>query len=114
MRDINSPSLRGNWDPANAAVLDEVPYPDGYREVRGLFVHMHVKSLRKDPQTEEAIWARLRDGTVDWQGQLSALRQDGYRGVLSLETHYRRPDGDTAESSREVLEDLRKIIKSVS
>ncbi len=27
LKDINSPALRGNWDPGNAAMLDEVPYP---------------------------------------------------------------------------------------
>ena len=114
VRDINSPHLRGNWDPANGAALGEIPYPDGYREVRGLFAHMHVKDLRKDPRTGEVTWARVGDGMMDYRGLLKALREDGYDGVISLETHYRRPDGDAAESSRESLEELRKIIQEVS
>jgi L-ribulose-5-phosphate 3-epimerase len=114
VRDINSPHLCGNWDPANAAVLGEVPYPDGYREVRGLFAHMHIKDLRKDPQTGKVIWARVGDGIIDYRGLLRAVRADSYAGVLSLETHYRRPDGNALESSREALEGLRKIIREVA
>jgi len=45
LRDVNLPSLRGNWDAGNAAMLGEVPYPDGYREVRGLIGHTHVKDV---------------------------------------------------------------------
>jgi len=114
VRDVNSPHLRGNWDVANGAALGEVIYPDAYREVRGLFVHMHVKSFRRDPQSGEVIWSRLSEGVLDYRGLLRALRADGYAGVLSLETHYRRPDGNAAESSREVLEELRKIIREVN
>jgi sugar phosphate isomerase/epimerase len=36
LREVNSPGLRANWDSANAAMLNEVPYPDGYREVEEL------------------------------------------------------------------------------
>src|SRR5438128_341186 len=48
LKDINSPGLRGNWDPGNAAMLDEVPYPHGYEAVKGLFAHMHIKDVRKN------------------------------------------------------------------
>ena len=114
VRDINSPHLRANWDPANAAVLAEIPYPDGYREVRGLFAHMHIKDLRKDPQTGKVTWAPVGGGTIDYHGLLQALRDDHYDGVISLETHYRRPDGNAMESSRESLLGLRRIIEGVS
>jgi L-ribulose-5-phosphate 3-epimerase len=113
VRDINSPHLRGNWDPANAAVLGEIPYPDGYHEVRGLFAHMHIKDLRVNPQTGQAIWARVGDGIVNYRELLKAVRADGFDGVISLETHYRRPDGNALESSRESLEGLRKIIREI-
>ena len=114
VRDINSSHLRANWDPANARVLGEIPYPDGYREVRGLFAHMHIKDLRMDPQTGQVIWARVGEGLMDYRSLLKALREDGYDGVISLETHYRRPDGNTMESSRECLEGLKKIIGEIA
>ena len=113
LRDVNSPSLRGNWDPGNAAMLHEVPYPDGYGAVRGLFAHMHIKDVRKEPATGRLVWAPVGGGFIDWQGQLEAVKQAGYDGTLSLETHYRRKDGNRAESTRESLEGLLKVLNKV-
>jgi L-ribulose-5-phosphate 3-epimerase len=114
LRDVHSPWLRGNWDPGNAAVLGEVPYPNGYREVRGLFAHMHIKDVKKDARTGKLVWAPVGGGFIDWLGQFKALRADEYNGTMSLETHYRRPDGNALESTRESLEGLLKILKQVS
>jgi len=113
LRDVDSPHLRGNWDPGNAVTLGEVAYPDGYREVRGLFDHMHVKDVLKDPQTGEFRWLPMGSGSVDYLGQFRALLEDGYNNAISLETHYRRPDGNVLESTRESLEGLLKILKEV-
>lgn len=110
LRDVNSPHLRGNWDPGNAAFLDEVPYPDGYNAVRGLFAHMHVKDARKNPKTGKNEWRPVGGGIIDFKGQFEALRRDKYEGTISLETHYRRPDGNKVESTRESLEGLLKVI----
>lgn len=113
LREVNSPHLRGTWDPGNAAMLSEVPYPTGYKKVRGLFDHMHVKDVKKDPQTGELSWAPVGGGLIDYRGQFKALRADGYDGTVSLETHYRRADGNTVESTRESLEGLLKILRKV-
>lgn len=113
LRDIHSPHLRGLWDPGNAAMLEEVPYPDGYNEVQGLFAHMHVKDAEKDPKTGRLHWAPVGGGSIDFHGQFAALRKDKYKGILSLETHYRRPDGNALESTRESLEGLFKVLKDV-
>jgi L-ribulose-5-phosphate 3-epimerase len=113
LKDINSANLRGNWDAGNAAMLDEVPYPDGYRQVKGWIAHTHVKDVKKNPETGKLSWAPVGGGFIDWKGQLEALRGDGYDGTMSLETHYRRPDGNKLESTRESLEGLLKIIKSL-
>jgi L-ribulose-5-phosphate 3-epimerase len=113
VRDVNSPYLRGLWDPGNAVMLHEVPYPDGYREVRGLFPHMHVKDVRKNPQTGKLEWAPVGGGVIDFRGQFKALREDKYAGTMSLETHYRRPDGNMVESTRESLEGLLKILREI-
>jgi sugar phosphate isomerase/epimerase len=113
LREINSPHLRGNWDPGNAITLGEAAYPDGYREVRGLFDHMHVKDVKKDPKTGEFRWLPMGSGVIDYVAQFRALRDDGYKNTISLETHYRRPDGNVLESTRESLEGLLKILKEV-
>jgi len=112
LRDINSPWLLGNWDPANGVELNEVPYPDGYNHVRGLFRHMHIKDVARDPKTGKFRWMPVGGGVVDWQGQFRALNKDGYHGTMSLETHYRRPDGNKVESTRESLQGLFKVLKS--
>jgi sugar phosphate isomerase/epimerase len=112
LRDVNSPALRGNWDPGNAAMLGETPYPEGYKQVQGLFAHMHIKDVRRDPTEGKLVWAPVGGGFVDWRGQLKALEQDGYDGTMSLETHYRRKDGNALESTRESLEGLLKILES--
>ncbi len=46
-------------------------------------------------------------------GQFKALRDDGYDGTMSLETGYSRPDGNKVESTRECLEGLFRVLKSV-
>jgi len=112
VRDINSPALRAMWDPGNAVVHNEIPYPDGYRHVRGLFPHMHIKDAQRDPATGKTAWLPVGSGSVDFRGQFQALARDEYQGTMSLETHYRRPDGNPLESTRESLEGLLKILKS--
>jgi sugar phosphate isomerase/epimerase len=112
--DINSPYLRGMWDPCNAVRLGEVPYPDGYRQVRGLFPHMHIKDVRKDPATGDLQYVPVGKGMIDFRGQFAALRDDGYGGTMSLETAYSRPDGNKIESTRECLEGLLRVLKSVN
>ena len=111
LKDVNSLHLLGNWDPGNAVMLGEVPYPDGYKAVRGWIGHMHAKDAVKDPATSKLTWAPVGGGVVDWKGQLHALRLDGYEGTMSLETHYRRPDGNKVESTRESLEGLLKLMR---
>ena len=110
LRDVNSPALRGVWDPGNAVMLGETPFPDGYEAVKGLFPHMHIKDARKNPETGKITWAPVGGGFIDFKGQFAALHQDHYSGTMSLETHYRRPDGNKAESTRESLEGLLKIV----
>lgn len=110
VKDINSPALRGNWDPGNAAMLDEIPYPNGYEAVKGQFAHMHIKDVRKNGVTGKKEWAPVGGGFIDWKGQMQALHKDGYDGTMSLETHYLRADKNKVESTRESLEGLLKII----
>jgi sugar phosphate isomerase/epimerase len=110
LRDIDSPALRGVWDPGNAVMLGETPFPDGYEAVKGLFPHMHIKDARKNPATGKIVWAPVGGGFIDFKGQFAALHQDKYSGTMSLETHYRRPDGNKMESTRESLEGLLKVV----
>jgi len=113
LKEIDSPHLRGVWDPANAVTLGEAPYPEGYNAVRGLFAHMHVKGVRKDTESGKWIWVPVGQGVADFLGLFKVLRQEEYNGTVSLETHYRRADGNVLESTRESLEGLLKVLREV-
>ncbi|HXJ97025.1 MAG TPA: sugar phosphate isomerase/epimerase family protein [Terriglobia bacterium] len=113
LRDVNSPNLRANWDSANAAMMNEVPYPDGYREVEGLFPHLHVKDVKRDPQSGELSWAPVGSGFIDWRGQLKALQQAGYTGTMSIETHF-RPSGNALAMVSASLDGLLKILHELA
>jgi sugar phosphate isomerase/epimerase len=45
------------------------------------------------------VWCALGEGRIDWKGQIGALAADGYKGWLSLETHWAGPRGDKHEAS---------------
>lgn len=113
LKEINSPHLRGVWDPGNAATLGENAYPEGYEAVRGLFPHMHVKDGKRNATSGEWEWLPIGAGVVGYQRVFTALRDDGYDGVISLETHYRRPDGNKLESTRESLEGLLRMLRAI-
>ena len=114
LKDVNSPHLMGVWDPGNAVMLGEYPYAEGYQAVRDRFAHLHIKDVRKDSKTGKFDWAPVGAGVVDWKGQFLALRKDGYQGTMSLETHYRRANGNKIESTRESLQGLFEAIKASS
>ena len=110
LKEIASPGLHGNWDPGNAAMLDEVPYPHGYEAMKGRFSHVHIEDVRANATTGKKEWAPVGGGVIDWKGQIQALRNDHYDGTMSLETHYLRPDRNKVESTRESPEGLLKIL----
>jgi L-ribulose-5-phosphate 3-epimerase len=98
---VKSPYLLINWDPGNAATRDEKPYPDGYALLpKDRVGHCHCKDAAKKPDGEGYDWAAMGRGMIDWTGQFGALKRDGYRFGVSLETHWRGA-GTPEESSRQ-------------
>lgn len=95
---VPHPNLQVIWDPANALVAGETPFPDGYgRLPRERLIHVHAKDCTVQDHTP--TWCAVGDGRVDWPAQLAALARDGYRGWLSLETHWKGPNGDKMAAS---------------
>jgi len=88
--ELNSPTVKVVWDPCNEVFAEEgiTPYPDAYRSVEGLAVHLHVKDAKKDAPGP-ARMTPVGGGSVDWKGQLVDLLRRGYQGYASLETHWR-------------------------
>jgi L-ribulose-5-phosphate 3-epimerase len=90
---LDHPNLQVVWDPGNALVAGEVPFPDGYRRLApARIAHVHAKDCHMEGL--RPIWGPLGTRAVDWKGQIAALLDDGYRGFLSLETHWPGPGGD--------------------
>jgi L-ribulose-5-phosphate 3-epimerase len=90
---LDHPNLQVVWDPANAYVSGETPYPDGYRLLPpNRIVHVHAKDCRMADR--KPAWGPLGECDVDWKGQVQALVHDGYKGYISLETHWPGPGGD--------------------
>ncbi|HTX36195.1 MAG TPA: sugar phosphate isomerase/epimerase family protein [Bryobacteraceae bacterium] len=95
---LEHPNLRVVWDPANALVAGETPYPEGYRKIpASRIVHVHAKDCTVEGHTP--AWCELGKGSIDWPGQVAALRADGYAGWISLETHWAGPGGDKLQGS---------------
>ena len=111
--ELASPNLRVLWDPGNAYFAGEVPFPDGYRRVKHLIGHVHLKDAVRDPATGKARWVALGTGEVDLLGQLQALAGDGYQGVLTLENHYVPPGGRPEDGVRESLAALRRLLERI-
>lgn len=95
---VEHPNLKLVWDPANALVAGEVPFPGGYRLLPAdRIVHVHVKDCVMDGHTP--LWGPVGTRGIDWKGQVAALLADGYRGYLSLETHWPGPGNNKYEAS---------------
>lgn len=96
---VTHPNLKVVWDPANAYVAGEHPFPDGYRRLPpDRIVHVHAKDCELNGHQPE--WGPLGTRAIDWKGQIQALIGDGYQGHLSLETHWPGPGGNKLEASR--------------
>jgi L-ribulose-5-phosphate 3-epimerase len=101
LADVNSPYLMLNWDPGNAAARGETPYPDGYNLLpKNRIGHCHCKDAVKKADGNGTEWAPVGAGLIDWVGQFKALKRDGYRQAVSLETHWRGA-GTAEESTRQ-------------
>ncbi len=93
------PDLGVLWDPGNTVFSG---FGDGAAGLAGLnhlrpadLVHVHVK----DPR-ETGGYVELGHGSLPWPDILAALAKRGYRGHLSLETHW-RPDRVLTASERD-------------
>lgn len=91
IRRVDHPALGVVWDPGNALYdrEKEPPYPSGYDAVRPHIVHVHVKDARRDPKGGPTEAIGLGDGEVPYADIFRRLVQDGFKGFVSLETHYR-------------------------
>ena len=101
------------WDPANMLVAGEEPYPGGYSILpKHRIAHVHAKDCRVDPADHHYTFGPLGTQSVDWKGQIAALLSDGYRGAVSLETHWPGPGGDKCMASTICGWNLRGLLET--
>ena len=111
LRTIDSPRLGLVWDPGNSYMAGEIPYPHGYSLLPlSRILHVHAKDGVKNATGDRVLWGPFGDGEIDWRGQIQALARDGYRGAISLETHWGGPDGRKEEGSRICARRLKEIV----
>ena len=109
---VTERTLMLNWDAGNATAQGETAYPDGYAKLpKDRIAHLHCKDVVRTSDGKTA-WAAMGRGIIDWVGQFRALKRDGYRGVLSLETHWRGA-GTPEESSRQSMAGMKELLKQV-
>ena len=109
LEEIDSPSVRAIWDPGNAFMAGELPFPTGYDALNEFVVHVHIKDAFVPDGALVPEWTVVGAGAIDYAGQLAALTQSGYGGWLSLETHYSGHATKEA-SSRACLEGLQRLL----
>lgn len=101
--EVDSPNLKGVFDPANFVQCGDVTYPDGFQLLKEHIVYMHIK---------DALW----DGTVVPAGMgeghfeeiLTELAENGYEGFLSLEPHLGSFEGLAALEQEDTMLKLEK------
>ncbi len=100
LEELDRPEVMALWDPGNLPFdpEGERPYPEGYELLRGRVAHVHLKDAVGRGSEARAVC--LGTGVADIPRQLEALEADGYRGYLSLETHYRLGETLSEEAMR--------------
>ena len=106
---VDQANLQVVWDPANAFVSGEEPFPGGYQVLESKRIaHVHAKDCTLDGH--KPVWCPIGEGAIDWKGQFAALRRDGYRGYIHLETHWAGPEGNKLEGSKICGRNLKKMV----
>lgn len=100
--------LMHNWDPCNAYMMGDQPFPAVWDQLdHSRISHIHLK----DAAGKE--WKPIGKGGINFTGQFRALKNLDYSGTLSLETRYRDNAEDQYASSVESMDGLVRILKSV-
>ena len=110
---VDQENLQVVWDPANAWVSGEEPFPGGYQVLESKRIaHVHAKDCRLEGR--KPIWCPLGEGDIDWEGQMDALAEDDYKGFIHLETHWGGPGGNKLEGSKICARNLKRLVAATA
>jgi L-ribulose-5-phosphate 3-epimerase len=83
------------WDPCNVLYVPNAapPSPQDLTRLGARLFHIHLKDAMRRPAATSgaliAVGTPVGIGEVNWRAHLQELQRMGYRGMLSLETHWR-------------------------
>jgi L-ribulose-5-phosphate 3-epimerase len=93
--------LMHNWDPCNAYVMGEQPFPKVWERLDHTRIsHIHLKDAAGNE------WKPIGAGKIDFIGQFRALKDLNYSGTLSVETRYVNTAENQYASSAESMNGL--------
>jgi len=112
---FDSPWLGVNFDPSHDVLkgnLDTAWLVRAWGKDR--IRHVHLKDAAGVQSEGLFLFPLIGEGRVDWPGMLTALREIGYEGWLSVEFesfayHAQVLRGDTVEAARRTMADLRAL-----
>lgn len=114
-KNINSKSLKVNYDPANILWAERDPF-EGVYFLKEKIIHTHAKNIirgKENGYKEGESRFSVRDvpldtGEVDYRKYIKALKDICYKGFLTIEMHS-KPDEDRREDilrSKRFLEEI--------
>lgn len=110
---VQHPHVKLVWDPANAVCAGAQGYPAGYSSLpKDRIVHVHAKDCTLVGDSFKPEWGPLGSKDTNWQAQVEDLIRDGYRGYISIETHWPGPGGDKFQASMIVGQNLRDLVSA--
>ena len=111
MNAVDADNLKAIWDPTNSFVSGQEAYPEGYEQLdKSSIIDVHIKDARiRDANRGWTEWTCVGQGEVDYRLQLAALLRDGYRGTLTIETHWYPREYATRETFRGLLNVLERV-----
>jgi sugar phosphate isomerase/epimerase len=85
------PQIGVVWDPCNVIYLDNVgdPVHDEFPKIADRVFHVHIKDAKREGTKAAVECLEVGTGEIDFPGQFAALRERGYDGWVTLETHWR-------------------------
>lgn len=88
---VSSPSVGIVWDPCNVLFMPGAgdPVTESYPLIAERVIHVHAKDARRENGKPPEHCSELGRGEVSFPKQIAELKRRGYKGWLSLETHWR-------------------------
>jgi L-ribulose-5-phosphate 3-epimerase len=109
---VNSPFVRGLWDPGNEEYGGRQAFPSGYGQMKDVLSHVHLKDACRTEDGKSRC-VPLGSGRVAVIEQLKALLVDGYDGLFTIETHFIPKGGTQLTGTRLSLEALRVLLEEL-